>query len=161
MGNRHIPREIKEATIRLYEADALPLAAVLDYMRLSRATFYRTYASIWLETGDVTLMLFDRSMGTKDNLIFCTFRMLTTSNISFSTDLIQVGFLTSCFIGFKRITLCHFITLRYISPELVRAGVSSKNIISWAITTCCSELECDTRAEAEAWEWWFFSLRLK
>ena len=54
MGNQHNHREIKEATIRLYEADALPLAAILEYtgMGISRATFYRMYA-IWLETGDV------------------------------------------------------------------------------------------------------------
>ena len=31
MGNRRIPREIKEAKIRLYEADTLPLAAILEY----------------------------------------------------------------------------------------------------------------------------------
>ena len=42
MVNRRIPREIKEAAIRLYEANVLPLAAILDYLRLSRATFFRT-----------------------------------------------------------------------------------------------------------------------
>ena len=52
MVNRRIPREIKEAAIRLYEANVLPLAAILDYLRLSRATFFRTYA-IWRATGDV------------------------------------------------------------------------------------------------------------
>ena len=55
------------------------------------------------------------------------------------------------------VTSLHYDMIVDIGPELVRAGVSSKNIISWAITTCCSELECDTRAEPEAWEWWFFS----
>ena len=52
MVNRRIPREIKEAAIRLYEANVLPLAAILDYLRLSRATFFRAYA-IWQATGDV------------------------------------------------------------------------------------------------------------
>ena len=41
MGNRRILREIKEAIIRLYEADALPLAAI------SRATFYRICYLAW------------------------------------------------------------------------------------------------------------------
>ena len=63
------------------------------------------------------VMLFDRSMDTEDDLVFCTFQMSATSNVSFSIDLID--FLTSCFICFKWIALCHFITLRYIGSLFV------------------------------------------
>src|SRR5260221_13471135 len=52
MVNRRIPQEIKEAGIQFYEANMLPLAAILDYLQLSCATFFRTYA-IWQATGDV------------------------------------------------------------------------------------------------------------
>ena len=52
MVNRRIPREVKEAAILLYEGNVLPLAVILDYLPLSRATFFRVYA-IWRATGDV------------------------------------------------------------------------------------------------------------
>lgn len=120
MGNRRIPREIKEAAIRLYEANALPLAAILDYMRISRATFYRIYA-IWLETGDVVRPINGRRGRP---------RILHFSDVDYLKGLIQHRpdwFLDELLylLETNRFVSLHYTT---IHRELVRAGVSSKKI---------------------------------
>jgi transposase len=120
MVNRRIPREIKEAAIRLYEANILPLAVILDYLRLSRATFFRTYA-IWQATGDVV-----RPMNGRRGRP----RILHFSDIDYLKRLIQHQpnwFLDELLylLESNRFISVHFTT---IHRELVRAGVSSKKI---------------------------------
>ena len=100
--------------IPTYEADALPLVAILEFMRIYRATFYQTYAN-WLETGAVVR---------EEDLI------LHFSDIDYLKRLIQHQ--PDCFLD-KLLYLLqtnHFMSLHYttIHWELVCAGVSSKKI---------------------------------
>ena len=120
MINRRIPQEIKEATIRLYEADALPLVGILEFMRISRASFYRTYA-IWLETGAVVRPVNGRRG---------RHRILHFSDIDYLKRLIQHRpnwFLDELLylLQTNRFVSIHYTT---IHRELVHARVSSKKI---------------------------------
>ena len=104
MGNRRIPREIKEA--------------LSDSMKLTHS-LWLLYSSTWGYLGQLSIecmlsglrrvMLFDRSMDAEYDLVFCTFLILTISSVSFSTDLI--GFSMRCFICFKQIASCPFTIL--------------------------------------------------
>ena len=96
------------------------LAAILEYMGISRATFYRMYA-IWLETGDVVRPVNGRRGRP---------RILHFSDVDYLKRLIQHRpnwFLDEMLylLQTNRFVSLHYTT---IHRELVRAGVSSKKI---------------------------------
>ncbi|KAF6749088.1 hypothetical protein DFP72DRAFT_755549, partial [Ephemerocybe angulata] len=49
---RYVPSEMKRSALRLYESGLLELEDILDYLEMSRSTFFRV-RRIWREHGDV------------------------------------------------------------------------------------------------------------
>lgn len=52
MGFRKISRDLKLATMRMYNQGILPVGAIIDCLQISRRTFYRIL-DLWITTGDV------------------------------------------------------------------------------------------------------------
>lgn len=120
MPFRKIPREIKISAIRLFEDNILPLPAILDYLSLSKRTFYRIL-DLWNTTGDVVR----HTNGVKGRS-----RILHYSDIDYLKRLIKHRpdwFLDELLylLETNRFVSAHYTT---IHRELVRAGLSSKKI---------------------------------
>lgn len=120
MGFRNIPKEIKIAAIRLYQANLLPLPVICDFLSLSRATFYHCFA-LWLQTGSPV-----RHM----NGVRGRPRRFHFSDVEYLTWIIQHRpdwFLDELahLLETNRFVTAHFTT---VHRELVRAGISHKKI---------------------------------
>ncbi len=134
MPFRKISRDIKIAAIRLYEDGILPLPAILDYLSMSRSTFYCTIAR-WHATEDVIR----HTNGVRGRP-----RLFHFSDTDYLKRLIRHRpdwFLDKLLnlLQTNRFISAHFST---IHRELVRAGVSSKKIKKIA-----SERNDDLRAD--------------
>jgi len=120
MPFRKLSRDVKIAAMRMYDADLLPLATILDFLNFSRRTFFRIRA-LWLETGDVVR----HTDGVKGRP-----RLLHYSDVDYLKRLIRHRpdwFLDELqyLLQTNRFIAVHFTT---IHRELVRAGISRKKI---------------------------------
>jgi transposase len=120
MPFRKISKDVKIAAMRMYEADLLPLPTILDFLNMSRRTFFRVRA-LWIETGDVVR----QTNGVKGRPRLNHFadidylKCLIKHRPDWFLDEMQYLLQTNRFIS------VHFMT---IHRELVRAGISSKKI---------------------------------
>ena len=120
MPFRKISKGVKTAAMRLYDANLLPLPTILDFLDLSRRTFFRV-RTLWIETGAVVR----DTNGVKGRP-----RCLHYSDIDYLKRLINHRpdwFLDELqyLLQTNRFISAHFTT---IHRELVRAGISSKKI---------------------------------
>ena len=120
MPFRKISKDVKVAAMRLYDADLLPLATILEFLSMSQRTFFRVRA-IWIETGDVV----KQTIGIKGRR-----RLLHFTDIDYLKRLIwhcpdrfldELQYLLQT----NRFIAAHFTT---IHRELVCAGISNKKI---------------------------------
>ena len=138
MPFRKISKDLKVAAMRMYDADLLPLPTILDFLDLSRRTFFRVRA-LWIETGDVVR----HSNGVKGRP-----RLLHYSDIDYLKRLIRhrpEWFLDELqyLLQTNRFVAVHFTT---IHRELVHTGISTKKIRKIA-----SERNENLRADYIAW----------
>jgi transposase len=120
MPFRKISKDLKVAAMRMYDADLLPLATILDFLNMSRRTFFRVRA-LWIETGDVVRQT--NGIKGRPRLLHFTdidyLKRLIRHRPDLFLDELQYLLQTNRFIAM------HFTT---IHRELVRAGISNKKI---------------------------------
>ena len=120
MPFRKISKDVKIAAMRMYDANLLPLPTILDFLNLSRRTFFRIRV-LWVETGNVVRVT---------NGVRGRHRVHHYSDIEYLKLLIKHRpdwFLDELqyLLQTNRFISTHFTT---IHRELVRAGISNKKI---------------------------------
>jgi hypothetical protein len=140
---RKISKDVKVAAMRMYDADLLPLGTILDFLDMSRRTFFRV-RTLWIETGDVVR----QTDGIKGQP-----RLLHFTDIDYLKRLIRHcpdRFLDELqyLLQTNRFIAVHFTT---IHRELVRAGISTKKIKKIA-SECNENLRADYIARMAQYE---------
>ena len=131
--------------MRMYGADLLPLATILDFLNMSWRTFFHVHA-LWIETGNVVR----QTNGIKGRPCLLHFtdidylKCLIRHCPDWFLDELQYLLQTNRFMA------AHFTT---IHRELVRAGISNKKINKVA-----SKRNENLRADYTAWMGQYLSL---
>lgn len=120
MGNRHISRDLKLCTLRLYDLDILSLNDILACVGFSRSTFFRIHR-LWLETGDVVKTRHPRQTRPRKLQFDDLFYLLRLVRHRPDWFLDELLFLLQT----NRFISVHFTT---IFRELDRAGVNRKKL---------------------------------